>query len=162
MKLHILFALICLSFFAISCKSKIAADYSETITKKENSLAPKIEEARKKLIKYLALSDYDSVVLISSQMQARIDTVLLQIKNKPAPKVSGAENFKQTSIQYLNYLKSMYETYKNYGLQTTPQGRMIVQDEMAIINSQEEVMTDNLKIAQQNFARANGFKVKHK
>jgi hypothetical protein len=162
MKSRILIALACISLFGIGCKSKIAADYSETITKKENSLAPQIEETRKKLVKYFALSDYDSVSSISGQMEARVDSLLLQIKNKPAPKVPEAENFKQASIRYLTYLKNMYEIYKNYGSQTSAQGRMIVQDEMVTINSQEEVMSDYLKNAQQNFAKANGFKVKRK
>jgi len=160
MKFKILFAVIGISFFAIACKSKIAADYSEAIAKKENALGPEVKEATNKLVRYFAAYDYDSIASVSSQMEAKVETLLREIKNKPAPKLPEAENFKQASIRYLNYLKSIYTSYKNYGSQTTPEGRIIAQDEMTVINSQEEVMADYLKVAQQKFAKANGFKIK--
>ena len=45
-------------------------------------------------------------------------------------------------------------------LQTTPQGRELLRENMTAVLSQEKIMNSNLQAAQINFAKANHVKVK--
>ena len=160
MKFRILSAAIIICFYVTACKSEKAKKYSDLIVKKENRLETDIAQATRKLQTYFISDETDSIVSLSTRMEDQINAVMQDIKNTKAPKLKEAENFKQETLKYLEFKKNIFTTYKNYGLQTTPEGREMQRMNMVAVQSQENVMNHNLQAAQINFARANHVKVK--
>jgi hypothetical protein len=153
-----IFLVACISF--IACKSEKAKKYSDLIVSKQNVLESKMEKATSQLRIYFGNYDYDSIVNVSGRMETEITGVINDIQKVPAPKLKEAENFKREALKYLAYKKNIFTTYKNYGLQTTPEGREMLRDNMTAVLSQEKIMNSNLQAAQINFARANHVKIR--
>lgn len=130
------------------------------IVKKQKSLAVSIDQNEPKLRNYFSNYEYDSIASVSSRMEAKIDSIIKDITNKPAPKVKQGENFKKAALNYFDYMKTLYTTYKNYGSQTTPEGRIVGREVMARVTPEEDLMIAQLKEAQRIFAKDNGFKIK--
>ncbi len=130
------------------------------IVKKERGLSPAIEETENKVGKYFTSLNYDSIVIVSKQMEDKIDVELQELIKTAAPGVPEGENFKQASIRYFEYLKSIYTNYKNFGLQTNEEGRTTEQQKMAtLVNQKEEVLAE-MQASQRKYAMANGFTLK--
>jgi hypothetical protein len=148
----------CISF--VACKSEKAKKYSDLIVSKQNALDSKIEKATSQLRIYFGNYEYDSIVSVSTRMENEITTVKNDIQKISAPKLKEAENFKQEALKYLDYKKNIFTTYKNYGMQTTPEARELLRNNMTAVLSQEKIMNSNLQAAQINFAKANHVKIK--
>ncbi|MFI5185672.1 MAG: hypothetical protein ACHQF0_03055 [Chitinophagales bacterium] len=159
MKPKTVFTIAVICFFVIGCKSKIAMDYNDMIVKKQKNLGTSMDQAEPNLKNYFASYAYDSIAGVSSRMEAKIDLVIRDIKNTPAPKVRQGENFKKAAISYFVYVKSIYTSYKNYGLQTTPEGRKFQLQVMSTVISQEDNAIAEMQEAQRIFAKDNGFKI---
>ena len=159
MKFKSIFTIAVICLFAIGCKSKIAMDYNNTIAKKQKSLGKSMDEAEPNLKNYFASFEYDSIASVSSRIEAKIDSIIKEIKNVPAPNVKEGENFKKAALTYFDYMKSIYTSYKNYGLQTTPEGRQIQLQIMSLVVSKEDNMIADMQEAQRIFAKDNDFKI---
>lgn len=151
-------AIIC--FFVIGCKSEVAKKYNDMIVKKQKSVAESINRNEPQLKNYFATYEYDSIASISGRMVAKIDSIINDIKKKPAPKATQGENFKKAALNYFNYMKTLYTAYKNYGSQTSPEGRIVGREVIARVTTEEDLMIAQLKEAQRIFAKDNGFKIK--
>ena len=151
-------AIIC--FLAIGCKSKIAKDYNDMIVERQKSLGKSMDQAAPLLKSYFASYEYDSIASISGRMEIKIDTIIKEIAKKPAPHVREGENFKKAALHYFDYMKSIYTSYKNYGLQNSPEGRQIQLQVMSMIINNEDKMIADMQKAQKIFAKDNGFKIR--
>jgi len=160
MKFKTVFTIATICFFAIGCKSTIAKDYNDMIVKKQKSLAVSIDQNEPKLRDYFANYDYDSIASVSSRMEAEIDSIIKDITSRPVPKVKQGENFKKAALNYFDYMKTLYTAYKNYGSQTTPEGRIVGREVIARVTPEEDLMIAQLKEAQRIFAKDNGFKIR--
>jgi hypothetical protein len=153
-------------FFAIAgisllgCKSNVAVKYNDMIVEHQNKLKAGMDEAEPRLKNYFATFEYDSIVNISARMEAKIDSIIQKLQKEPAPNAEQGENFKKVALNYFDYFKSVYTNYKNYGLQTSPEGRMYAGQDMALILSHEDKMIADMLRAQMIFARDNKFKIK--
>ena len=134
-------------------------DYNNMIAAKQKSLNESMDSTEPNLKNYFGSHEYDSIASISSRMEIKIDSIVAAIKNKPAPKVVQAENFKKAALQYFDYMKSIYTAYKNYGTQSTPEGRETQKQIMAMVINQEDREIAQMQKAQQIFAKDNGFKI---
>jgi len=159
MKFKTIFSISIICFFVIACKSKIAMEYNNMIAKKQKDLNASIDKTEPALKNYFASYQYDSIVSVASRMEANIDSITRSIKNTPAPKVKQGENFKKAALNYFDYMKSVYTGYKNYGLQTTPEGRQIQLEIMSKLTGQEDKAIADMHEAQRIFAKDNGFKI---
>ena len=159
MNLKTFLAIILISCAFIACKSKVAYNYSEMIVKKERSLGPDIEETENKAKKYFTESNYDSIVIASKKMEDKIEAALHDLKNIASPNVPEGENFKQASIRYFSFLKNIYTSYKNFGLQTTDDGRFAEQQKIITLANQKEEVLAEMQAAQRKYAKANGLRM---
>jgi len=159
MKFRTFFAIVGICFFAIGCKSEIAMDYNDMIVQRQKGLGADMEATEPGLKNYFASFEYDSIVHVSNKMETKIDSILQEIRKKPAPKVKEGENFKKAALRYFDYMKSIYTSYKNYGLQRTPEGRQIELQVMSMVVNQEDKMIADMQEAQKIFAKDNGFKI---
>jgi hypothetical protein len=146
--------------FAAGCKSKVAMDYNDLIVEKQKSLGKNMDQAAPLLKSYFASYEYDSIASLSSRMETRIDMIIKEIAKKPAPNVNQGDNFKKAALHYFDYMKSIYTSYKNYGLQNSPEGRQIQLQVMAMIINNEDKMIAEMQKAQKIFAKDNGFKIR--
>jgi hypothetical protein len=141
------------------CKSRLAMDYNNMIVKKQKELSESMDRTEPILKKYFTSFQYDSITSLSGKMEIKIDSIIRDVQNKPAPDAKQGENFKKATLQYFDYMKSIYTSYKNYGLQTTPEGRQIQQEIMSKLISREDKMIADMQKAQKVFAKDNGFKI---
>jgi hypothetical protein len=150
-------AIIC--FMGMGCKSKIAMNYNDMIVEKQKTLAKNMDHAEPLLKTYFSSYQYDSIASVSASMETKIDTIIKQIAKKPAPTVKQGENFKKAALHYFDYMRSIYTSYKNYGLQNSPEGRQIQLQIMTMIINNEDKMVAEMQKAQKIFAKDNGFKI---
>ena len=151
-------SLICL--LTAGCKSKLAMNYNDMIVEKQKNLGKGMDQAAPLLKDYFASYQYDSIASVSSRMETSIDAIIKEIAKKPAPHVNEGENFKKAALHYFDYMKSIYTSYKNYGLQNSPEGRQIQLQVMTMIISNEDKMIAEMQKAQKIFAKDNGFKIR--
>ena len=150
-------AIIC--FMVIGCKSKTAMNYNDMIVEKQKVLAKNMDQAEPLLKNYFSSYQYDSIASVSARMEATIDTIIKEVAKKPAPAVKQGENFKKAALHYFDYMRSIYTSYKNYGLQNSPEGRQIQLQIMTMIINNEDKMVAEMQKAQKIFAKDNGFKI---
>lgn len=149
-------------FFLIalaSCNSKKAFKYSQAIVKLERSLMSDIEQTESKVEQFATVQDYDSIVAVSERMEKILDGKLQEVTTMPAPKAKEAENFKQASIRYFSYLKSIYTSYKKFGLAQSDEARQRVMENLQELVAGKTAAVNEMQTAQKKFADANGFKV---
>jgi hypothetical protein len=159
MKCKTIVAITIICFSGMGCKSKIAMNYNDMIVEKQKSLGKNMDQAAPLLKNYFASFEYDSIASVSSRMETKIDTIIREIAKKPVPPVKQGENFKKAALRYFDYMKSIYTSYKNYGLQNSPEGRQIQLQVMTMIINNEEKMIAEMQKAQKIFAKDNGFKI---
>ena len=160
MKCKTIVAVAIICFLGVGCRSKLAMDYNDMIVEKQKSLGKSMDQAAPLLKNYFASYEYDSIASISSRMETKIDTIINEIAKKPAPRVKQGENFKKAALHYFDYMKSIYTSYKNYGLQNSPEGRQIQLQIMSMIINKEDKMIAEMQKAQKIFAKDNGFKIR--
>ena len=151
-------ALICI--LIAGCKSKLAKDYNDMIVERQKNLGKSMDQAAPLLKDYFASYQYDSIASVSSRMETKIDAIIKDIAKTPAPHVNEGENFKKAALHYFDYMKSIYTSYKNYGLQNSPEGRQIQLQVMTLIINNEDKMIAEMQNAQKIFAKDNGFKIR--
>jgi len=159
MKFKTVFAIVVICCFAIGCKSKMALDYNNMIVKNQQTLAKSMEQTEPQLKNYFAKYEYDSIASISSKMETRIDSIIHHIQQTPAPKVKQGDNFKKAALNYFDYMKTIYTSYKNYGSESTPEGRIIGLAVISRVTNNEDKAITDMRQAQRIFANDNGFKI---
>lgn len=147
-------------FIILACKSKAAFKYNGIIVNKEKKLAPAIDETENKVEKYFARLNYDSIVIVSKIMEDKVDAELQELKNLAAPAVPEGEDFKKAAINYFEFMKSIYTSYKNFGLQTTEEKRMAERQKILDLARHRENVLAEMQAAQRKYANANGFSLK--
>jgi hypothetical protein len=158
MKLTLFFLIACISL--VGCKSNVAVRYNDMIVDQQNKLKSAMDDAEPKLKNYFATFEYDSIANVSTRMEAQLDAIITQIQKEPAPKAEQGDNFKKAALTYFNYFKAIYDTYKNYGLETTPEGRLYAGQDMTEILKQENKMIGDMLEAQRVFAKDNNFTIR--
>jgi len=160
MKRKTIVAIAVICILGVGCKSKIAMNYNDMIVEKQKKLGKSMDQAAPQLKNYFASYQYDSIASVSTRMEMKIDTIIKEIAKKPAPQAKQGENFKKAALHYFDYMKSIYTSYKNYGLQDSPEGRQIQLQVMSMIINNEDKMIAAMQKAQQIFAKDNGFKIR--
>jgi len=159
MKFRFVFTFSLFCPFLIGCKSRVAMDYNNMIVKNQQELNKSIDITEPSLKNYFASYEYDSIASISARMEAKIDSIIGAIKKTPPAKVQQGENFKRAALNYFGFMKSIYTSYRNYGLQTTPEGRQFQLQVMSTMISQEDKAIADMQKAQRIFAKDNGFRI---
>ncbi|PYM05300.1 MAG: hypothetical protein DMF15_16125 [Verrucomicrobia bacterium] len=67
--------------------------------------------------------------------------------------------FKKAVLNYFDYMKTIYTSYKNYGSESTPEGRIIGLAVISRVTNSEDKAIADMKQAQRIFAKDNGFKI---
>lgn len=157
---RILFVLI-VAVSLVSCKSKSAFNYSQDIVKKEKSLMNDINSTEANVEKFIAAEQYDSIAAAGARMEKLVDAKLTEIKDQPAPDVKEGEAFKDASVKYFSFIKSMYSGYRTFGSVSTPEEREKQMDKLRELVSKKTQVISDMQAAQKKFANANGFKLEN-
>ncbi len=149
-----------LCFVLVSCKAKPALEYSNSMVKVYSSLLPEANATESKISKYIEEGNFDTIIVIAEKMEHLIDAKLTELDSVPVPHVNNALEYKESMKAFFNYIKSIYNSYKGYGM--APPGRdreKAAQMTMAILKNKDTVVYRMQQI-QQKFAESNGFKIK--
>ncbi len=157
----IFFPIIVLIAFT-ACNSKSAFNYSQDIVKKEQSLAPDITATETKIAEFLGKEQFDSIAAAGARMEKLVDEKLTELKDQPAPDVKDAAGFKDASIKYFRFIKSMYTGYKDYGSAATADARDEAMTKLRKIVDEKNEAINDMQRAQKKFADANNFKLEDK
>lgn len=155
-----IFAILIITFFA-SCDSRTAFKYSESIVKKEQSLSASISTTEDKVGSFLKEEKYDSVTVVAEKMEQAVDKVLTEIKNEPAPDVKESGPFKEASIKYFSFIKSLYTSYKELGSAPSAEAREAVMVKLQKLVGEKTAVINEMQRTQKKFAEANGFKLEN-
>lgn len=153
--------LTCLLIIAlfISCNSKTALSYSESIVKKEKGLELSIKQTEEQVKGYIAESKFDSMAIASAKLEKEIDVQLQAIKNEKAPDVKEGDDFKRAAIDYFAYMKSIYTGYVSYSKAGTAEERTKVYEDLQKMVGQKKAVIKAMRDAQAKYAKANGFRL---
>ena len=146
----------------VACNSKSAFNYSQDIVKKEQSLVPDITATENKIGGFLAQEQFDSIAAAGARMEKLVDEKVTELKNQPAPDAKDAEGFKDASLKYFRFIKSMYTGYKDYGSAATAEARDEAMAKLRKIVDEKNEAINDMQRAQKKFAEANGFKLEDK
>lgn len=156
----ILFAVAIIGFLT-SCNSQSAFKYSESIVKKEQALTGDITTTEDKIEGFLKDEKYDSIVVAADRMEKLVDKALTEIKNEPAPDVKEAGPFKEASIKYFSFIKSLYTGYKDLGSAPTPEAREAEMLKLQKLVGEKTAIIGDMQRVQKKFAEANDFKLEN-
>src|ERR1700712_5632371 len=106
---------LCIFCLLASCNSQSAFKYSQDIVQKEQGLTADITLTENKIGDFLKEQKYDSVSAAASRMENIVDKVLTDIKKQPASDAKEADAFKEASVKYFAFIKSMYTGYRALG-----------------------------------------------
>jgi hypothetical protein len=143
----------------VSCKSNNAFKYSQDFVASEQKLMPMIESTETKVEGYIALKQYDSMVIVSEKLENAIGETIKDAKAKPAADAKDGEKFKVDVIKYFEFLKSVYGSYKDFGNAATDNARQAEVVKMRQLISKKAEVVKIIQTAQKDFAKANGFKI---
>ncbi len=142
-----------------SCKSKSAFNYSQNFVQKERSLNMDLTES--KVRGFFSNEQYDSIGAIGERMEKLVDSRIKEIEDEPAPDVKEGANFKKAGIEYFQFIKSLYTSYKEYGY-ARPEEREEKFARISALTDKESAVIADIQRAQQKYADANGFKIENK
>ena len=143
----------------VSCKTKIALNFNQEVVKKEQVLLPDIALTEDKIAKYFEIQQYDSISIAGEKMAQKIQKAIDEIKALHTPDIAEVENFKAAYLRYFAFMKSAYTTYESYGKATTDEARNLKIEELQVIVSRRQTITNEVLSAQKKFAIANGLRL---
>jgi hypothetical protein len=154
-----IFAALAVVAVLASCKSQSAFKYNQEFVEKEKSLTPAAEKAQIDMERFVVAKQFDSIAIVGAQMESKVEEKIAEIKKMPAPDANGGEKFKASVIGYFGYMKSLYTTYKDLGNAKTDEARQAEAIKLQEIAMQGESVLRTIKAAQQEYAKANNFRV---
>jgi hypothetical protein len=140
------------------CKSKSAFNYSETVVTKERSLGSDIRETEEKVGRFVQAGKYDSVAIAGEKMEKKVQEKIDEIDALALPDAKGSADFKTAVLGYFRYIKSIYTEYKGLGRAETQEQRDREIKNIQDIVTEKTTVLNNMKKAQEKFAKDNGFK----
>jgi hypothetical protein len=154
-----LFLITILATSMVACKSKAAFKYSQDIVAKERSLAPEISATDDKVGKFAGDGQFDSVAAVGERMEKLVQKKIDEINGMKVPSAKEAENFKQATLKYFKYIKSIYTGYREVGNAKTEEERQRLAQDLQEVAGNKADEIGNMQKAQKKYAAANGFKV---
>lgn len=146
-------------FFLSSCNYNGAFNYSQAIVKMEESLGPYMQLTETKVAAFMESKKYDSIAVSSERMESMISNTIEQIKRLSQPEAKGVSEFRNACVNYFEFLKSIYTSYKEFGLEETDKGSDLVRKKWLEINVEKERVINEMQTAQEKFAKDNGFEI---
>lgn len=144
----------------VSCNTRSAFQYSQQLVNMEKALGPKIEDTEQKVSKYFAAQQYDSMSFVSMKMEAYLKEAIENANEIPLPDAKEADAFKSSFLNYFQYLKSIYTTYRKVSdSKNDAERNKHLEEVQRIVNMKTDVLS-KVQTAQKKFADANGFKVR--
>jgi hypothetical protein len=154
-----IFAALAVVAVLASCKSQSAFKYNQDFVGMEKSLTPAAEKAQLDMQRYMMAKQFDSIAVVATQMENKVEEKIAEIKKTPAPDANGGEKFKASVIGYFGYMKNLYTTYKDLGNAKTDEARQAEALKLQEIAMQGEAVIRTIKVAQQEYAKANNFRI---
>ena len=159
--MKLLFAFILLASIT-SCKSKSAYKYSQDIVSKERSLVPEMTSTEEKATTYVTAGQFDSLAILAEKMEKLVQQKIDEINAMPVPDAKEVDQFKNSSLDYFKFIKSLYTSYKELGNASSDEERQeVLTDLQSILNNKFKVAGE-MQAAQKKYADANNFKVESK
>lgn len=146
-------------FVFAGCKSKAAFDFSEKIVEIESRLGQSITDIQPKVIQYMEEGNMDSLAIVGANMEIQVESSMTEIDSLPTPDIKEADRFKAASLRYFTHIKNIYGSYKLYALESDDSLRALERERMIRLESDMGSMIKEMQKAQQQFAKANGFRV---
>lgn len=155
--------MIAIFLFTVSgCKSNIAYSYNQKIIRIEKGLDPYIDEAMGKFNIFHENKNYDSVIIISQDMENRIEKGIKEIQEMNMSTVEGGDTFKRAAIKYFSQMKNVFTAYKSFAIQTDEETREVERQRLIEITNEYEIDIETMRTAQRKFAATNNFRIKEK
>ncbi len=143
----------------VSCKTKNALDFSNTLVQLERSLEKDIEETENKVADYIETSKFDSVAAISERMEKKVDVKMQEAIALKAPDEKEGKAFKEAYVKMFQFLKDLYGSYKQYGKAADDTERAKKATDMANLAEKKQVVIDDVQNSQKAYAKAYNFKL---
>lgn len=164
MKQFSLFTLL-LSIFLLSCTStkkenaETPMQFSEKIVNAEIQLSEPLAKAEQNIRAQADSADYEGMGKTAAGAEKLVQEKIDEIEKLSVSDFKGGEDFQKSAINYFEYIKSIYTTYKNIGEAENEGVRLAQTRQMdTILATQKNVIT-MMQAAQDKFAIENGFQV---
>lgn len=143
-----------------SCNSGTALKYNQSLLGIEKVLEKEIVWTEGKCASFIQDDKYDSLVVVASRMEGLVSKAAQEVEELPTPNAKGVETFKKEFIKYFLALKSVYTSYKKYGMASTPEARDAEMRKLQETAEKTKDVIKNIQAVQKRFASDNGFKIK--
>jgi hypothetical protein len=149
-------------FLLTSCNTESALKYSEDVVALQRQLIDSVNEAQPQVGHYMKEGLMDSLAIISQQMETVAANKLAEVEQLPLPNVKGGEAFQRASLLYFSHVRNIYASYKSYGKAQGDSSREQERQKMIRLETELEAVVAKMQKAQQELAKANGFRLENK
>ena len=156
---------IALIFILFSCTSTKKEDaqtpmqFSEKIVSAEMALAEPLSKAEQTIRAQADSSNYKAMGETAERAEKLVQNKIDEIEKLSAKDFKGGDDFKRTAIDYFEYVKSIYTSYKKIGKAENEGVRLAETRKMdTVLATQQNVIT-MMQAAQDKFATENGFPI---
>lgn len=157
-----MYPLIIVVMFFAACNGISARAYNNMMVEKEKALVPQITLTEESVGKFAQQGKFDSVAAVSKRMESAVSKAISEIERAKVSPAKGAEEFKTAYVEYLRFIKSLYTTYKNYGLAKTTEERTEVARKIQEVIAKKTEVIATMQAAQKKFAAENNLTVNQK
>jgi hypothetical protein len=148
--------------FFTACNTMSARDYNNLIVEKENKLASQIIATEESVGNFAQENKFDSVAAVSGRMVSSIDQTIGEIEKSALPSAKGAEEFRKASLEYFQFISSIYVIYKNYGLAKNSEERVAEAKKVQTLAQKKKLVLAKMQMAQRKFGAENNFTIEKK
>jgi len=152
----VILAAICI----VSCKGKKAVDFNNSITATESAFRKAAQSSQPVFDTLFSNDAYGAIDTLAIQMEKKADSAITELNSLESGNLTRAEEFKKAAIGYLTFSKNIYSNYRGIAEAGTAEGRQEKRHALRSLLKQGIDASNNLRIAQVNFANANGFLIK--
>lgn len=148
--------------FLASCSTRSALKYSEEVVALQRQLIDSVNMAQPQVVHYMKEGLLDSLAFISQHMETVAGNKLADLEKLQLPKVKGGETFQRASLLYFSHVRNIYASYKSYGRALDDSSREQERLKMVRLETELETVVEEMQKAQQELAKANGFRLQNK
>ena len=143
-----------------SCTNKSAFNFRESIVAIEYKIGEAVQRTQPQVERMIREQANDSLIAVCREVEQVVDKCIVELNNLETPNVPEAKEFKAAAVRYFGHFGQLYASYRNMGEQSTEADMMAAADKAVKLEEQTENVVESMRLAQQKYAKANGFKIK--
>ena len=142
-----------------SCVNKSAFNFSESIVPIEHKISEAVQRTQPQVERMISERANDSLIAVCREVEQVVEKSIAELNKLETPNVPEAKEFKAEAVRYFEHFGKLYASYRNIAEQSNEADMMASVDQAVKIEDKTTAVIESMRLAQQKYAKANGFKI---